>query len=135
MVHAKTMLVDGRIGLVGSANLDNRSFRLNFEVSMIFYDEKALAKLDELFEADKHKCRHITMKSRAKIAAADAARRGERAAALAALVNQCIVRLKTMIPTAATTTSKIAETTTIMPCRRFLAPSNGMMETRPVGLD
>lgn len=68
MVHAKTMLVDGRIGLVGSANLDNRSFRLNFEVSMIFYDEKALAKLDELFEADKHKCRHITMKSRAKIA-------------------------------------------------------------------
>ena len=54
--------------IVGSANLDNRSFRLNFEVSMIFYDEKALAKLGELFETDKHKCRHTTMKSRARIA-------------------------------------------------------------------
>ena len=67
MVHAKTMLVDGKIGIVGSANLDNRSFRLNFEVSMIFYDEGALAKLGELFHLDKHKCRHITKKSRAKL--------------------------------------------------------------------
>jgi cardiolipin synthase len=68
MVHAKTMLVDGKIGVVGSANLDNRSFRLNFEVSMIFYDKGALARLKELFETDKHKCRHITMKSRSRIA-------------------------------------------------------------------
>ena len=38
MVHAKTMVVDGKIGIVGSANLDNRSFRLNFEVSALFYE-------------------------------------------------------------------------------------------------
>jgi cardiolipin synthase len=68
MVHAKTMVVDGKVAIVGSANLDNRSFRLNFEISALFYDEAALARLTELFEADKHKCSHITMKSRSRIA-------------------------------------------------------------------
>ncbi len=68
MVHAKTMVVDGKIGLVGSANLDNRSFRLNFEVSALFYCESAIAELSRLFEQDKHKCRHITLKSRSRMA-------------------------------------------------------------------
>ncbi len=67
MVHAKTMVVDGKIAIVGSANLDNRSFRLNFEVSSLFYDETAIAELSRLFEVDKHKCRHITLKMRAKL--------------------------------------------------------------------
>jgi cardiolipin synthase len=67
MVHAKTMVVDGKIAIVGSANLDNRSFRLNFEVSALFYDDAAIAKLSQLFETDKKKCRHITMKMRSKI--------------------------------------------------------------------
>ena len=55
-------------GLVGSANLDNRSFRLNFEVSALFYAEGAVAELSRLFDQDKHKCRHITLKSRSRIA-------------------------------------------------------------------
>src|SRR5262249_24019783 len=38
MLHAKTMLVDSTVGVVGTANLDNRSFRLNFEVAAVFYD-------------------------------------------------------------------------------------------------
>ncbi len=67
MVHAKTMVVDGKIAIVGSANLDNRSFRLNFEVCALFYEPGALAKLAALFEADKHKCSHITLKSRARL--------------------------------------------------------------------
>ncbi|HEY1958888.1 MAG TPA: cardiolipin synthase [Polyangiaceae bacterium] len=67
MVHAKTMIVDGKIGIVGSANLDNRSFRLNFEVSMLFYAEKALADLGALFETDKQKSRHITLKARSRV--------------------------------------------------------------------
>jgi cardiolipin synthase len=67
MVHAKTCVVDGKIAIVGSANLDNRSFRLNFEVSALFYEDVALAKLSRIFEVDKHKCRHITKKMRAKV--------------------------------------------------------------------
>ncbi|HYQ81945.1 MAG TPA: phospholipase D-like domain-containing protein, partial [Anaeromyxobacteraceae bacterium] len=52
MVHAKTMVVDHDLAIVGSANLDNRSFRLNFEVVAAVYGEAAAAELARLFEAD-----------------------------------------------------------------------------------
>lgn len=39
LLHAKTMIVDGKVGLVGSANLDRRSFELNFENNILFADE------------------------------------------------------------------------------------------------
>lgn len=39
LLHAKTMLVDGEIGLIGSANLDRRSFELNFENNILFADK------------------------------------------------------------------------------------------------
>ena len=38
LLHAKTMVVDGCVGLIGSANLDRRSFELNFENNILFYD-------------------------------------------------------------------------------------------------
>jgi cardiolipin synthase len=38
LLHAKTMLVDRKIGLIGSANLDRRSFELNFENNIMFAD-------------------------------------------------------------------------------------------------
>ncbi len=38
LLHAKTMVVDGKVGLVGSANLDRRSFELNFENNILFLD-------------------------------------------------------------------------------------------------
>jgi cardiolipin synthase A/B len=38
LLHAKTMVVDRRIGLIGSANLDRRSFELNFENNILFAD-------------------------------------------------------------------------------------------------
>jgi cardiolipin synthase len=38
LLHAKTMVVDGAIALVGSANLDRRSFELNFENNILFAD-------------------------------------------------------------------------------------------------
>lgn len=36
LLHAKTMVVDGEVGLIGSANLDRRSFELNFENNILF---------------------------------------------------------------------------------------------------
>ncbi len=39
LLHAKTLTVDDEIALIGSANLDIRSFRLNFEVTTIVYDK------------------------------------------------------------------------------------------------
>lgn len=38
LLHAKTMVVDRSIGLIGSANLDRRSFELNFENNILFED-------------------------------------------------------------------------------------------------
>jgi cardiolipin synthase A/B len=38
LLHAKTMIVDRHIGLFGSANLDRRSFELNFENNILFAD-------------------------------------------------------------------------------------------------
>ena len=38
IVHAKTLVADGQVALVGSANMDLRSFRLNFEVHALVHD-------------------------------------------------------------------------------------------------
>lgn len=50
-IHAKTLIVDRKISSVGTANIDMRSFKLNFEVNAFIYEkelaEKLLAKFDE----------------------------------------------------------------------------------------
>ncbi|QDU82555.1 Cardiolipin synthase [Polystyrenella longa] len=38
LLHAKTLTMDGEVGLIGSANMDRRSFDLNFENNILFYD-------------------------------------------------------------------------------------------------
>ena len=47
LLHAKTMVADGQVGLIGSANLDRRSFELNFENNILFADEAFARKLRE----------------------------------------------------------------------------------------
>ena len=39
LLHAKTITVDGHFALIGSANIDIRSFLLNFELALLVYDE------------------------------------------------------------------------------------------------
>ena len=51
-VHAKTMVADGRISVVGTANMDYRSFDLNFEVNAIVYDEEIAIELRNAFMED-----------------------------------------------------------------------------------
>ncbi len=43
LLHAKTMVVDRAVGLIGSANLDRRSFELNFENNILFADSEFAA--------------------------------------------------------------------------------------------
>lgn len=52
MLHAKTAIVDDELAIVGTANLDNRSFRLNFEVVAVFYGGACIGELARAFEAD-----------------------------------------------------------------------------------
>jgi cardiolipin synthase len=51
-VHAKTMVCDGVVAHVGTANLDNRSFDLNFEINAVVYDEKIAESLASKFNED-----------------------------------------------------------------------------------
>jgi cardiolipin synthase len=52
MLHAKTCVVDEEVGLVGTANLDARSLRLNFEVTAVLYGPRPAAALAEIFDRD-----------------------------------------------------------------------------------
>ena len=51
LLHTKSLLVDRRIAIFGSVNFDQRSLRLNFEISLIVYNEEFCAKLQELVES------------------------------------------------------------------------------------
>jgi len=58
-IHAKTMVVDSDVSIVGTANLDNRSFRLNFELAALIFDEGVNTQLATAFEADLTSAREV----------------------------------------------------------------------------
>ena len=51
-LHAKTLVADGQVASVGSANFDRRSFSLNFEANAFIYDAKVAGKLEDRFAED-----------------------------------------------------------------------------------
>jgi len=59
-IHAKTMVCDQDVGIIGTANLDNRSFRLNFEVVAVAYGEKVNRELAAAFTQDLAGARELT---------------------------------------------------------------------------
>ena len=60
VLHAKTLVVDDTLAQVGTANFDNRSFRLNFEVVVNLYDAGICDELAGQFEKDLERAREIT---------------------------------------------------------------------------
>ncbi|MBP5380888.1 MAG: cardiolipin synthase [Bacteroidaceae bacterium] len=50
--HTKTMTVDGKLCMVGTANLDGRSLRYDYEVSLVAYDSLTTQYLDSIFDDD-----------------------------------------------------------------------------------
>jgi cardiolipin synthase A/B len=51
-IHAKTLVCDDDVAIIGTANLDNRSFRLNFEVAAVVYGHDVNTLLATAFETD-----------------------------------------------------------------------------------
>lgn len=51
-IHAKTSVFDGRFSIIGTANMDNRSFNLNFEVNCMIYDEALGQQMCDEFAKD-----------------------------------------------------------------------------------
>jgi cardiolipin synthase len=60
VLHSKTLVVDRDLAVVGTANADNRSFRLNFEVVVASYDADSCDILAKRFDEDLKKAREIT---------------------------------------------------------------------------
>ena len=59
MQHSKALLVDGDLSLGGSANFDHRSFRLNFELSVLLQDRGLAARLERELRETLAQCREI----------------------------------------------------------------------------
>ncbi len=59
-LHAKTMVVDGKISSVGSANFDKRSFRLSFETNAFIFDNRFGKMMKDIFLEDLKQSREIT---------------------------------------------------------------------------
>ena len=58
--HSKVMMVDGRFCTVGSANLNARSLRWDYEVNAVIIDRPTTLQLDRMFDSDKEKSMYLT---------------------------------------------------------------------------
>jgi cardiolipin synthase len=56
MLHAKALLIDHDLAVVGSANFDMRSLFLDYELSVFVYDEEAVTRLARWFEENERAC-------------------------------------------------------------------------------
>ncbi|MEB4590479.1 cardiolipin synthase [Candidatus Thiothrix sp. Deng01] len=64
MPHAKAVMIDGDFATLGSANMDQRSFRLNFEGNVFFYGSEIAGKLEQDFLALCQNAQEVTVQQR-----------------------------------------------------------------------
>lgn len=60
-IHAKMIVIDDEASTVGTANIDVRSFSLNFEVNAFIYNHTISHRLAEIFEKDMLDCTELTL--------------------------------------------------------------------------
>ena len=60
-LHAKTVVIDDEICSIGTANMDTRSFELNFEVNAFIYSSEIAKEQKNEFEKDILKCEKLTL--------------------------------------------------------------------------
>jgi cardiolipin synthase len=53
------MVTDGMVSVIGTANMDYRSFELNFEVNALVYDVEIARQMKEIFYSDMKDCEKI----------------------------------------------------------------------------
>jgi len=51
-LHQKVMLIDDEVATIGTANFDNRSFRLNFEITAAIVNPEFVGEVEQMFEND-----------------------------------------------------------------------------------
>ena len=65
-LHSKTIVIDDFISIVGSTNMDERSFEQNFEANAFIYDSKTAFKFRNLFLKDGEQCEELRLEDWAK---------------------------------------------------------------------
>ena len=60
-IHAKTLTVDSLVSSIGSANMDQRSFSLNFEVNAFIYEKEIAQQLEKDFQEDLRSSQQLTL--------------------------------------------------------------------------
>ena len=60
LLHTKSLTLDGELALIGSANMDRRSFELNYENNILFYDRSLTADMRERQESYIAKSKQIS---------------------------------------------------------------------------
>jgi cardiolipin synthase len=60
-MHQKVFLIDSQCAAVGTANLDNRSFRLNFEITLLNYDSFFIKEVETMLSNDFARSHPCTM--------------------------------------------------------------------------
>lgn len=63
LLHSKYMIIDEDLGIVGSSNLDIRSFELNLETSAVIYDPAVAKKLHMIFQTDLSNSRRLSLET------------------------------------------------------------------------
>ncbi|NND66954.1 MAG: cardiolipin synthase, partial [Halioglobus sp.] len=61
-MHQKVVLMDNATAGVGTANFDNRSFRLNFEITLLVESTEFARDVEQMLEADFQQCRQVTLR-------------------------------------------------------------------------
>ncbi len=54
--HSKIMMIDGQVSMVGSANLNSRSLKWDYEASSFIFSHEVTRELNQIFEQDKLQC-------------------------------------------------------------------------------
>jgi cardiolipin synthase len=66
LLHTKSVSIDGQVALFGSLNLDERSFFLNFEITLAVYDKQFAGQLRELQQSYLAECQYLTREDLAR---------------------------------------------------------------------
>ena len=59
-LHSKLLIIDDTLTVIGSANMDFRSFEHNFEINAFVYDTEFTARMDAVFRDDATRCHALT---------------------------------------------------------------------------
>ena len=63
VLHAKTIVADGHVSVIGSSNLDFRSYRFNAECNVVVFDDALGAAMTQAFEEDLEHSREVHLAS------------------------------------------------------------------------